>query len=211
MSGRSDCRGRFTASLILLAVLAGVCTPVFAQSPGAMTSRMVLKVSDPDRIADLLAEKAVAMGGYFVERDNRSIRLKIPSASIEAFGEFAMAKGTVLTRELSSEDVFSILTEKKARLKSKRRVQAQYLDVLKTARADAVVMVEKEIAALVQEIEILQGEIRLLEHRLAFAEALIEFTFKDRSAPPVSGNSSFPWLNTVNITDLLEEFQHERE
>lgn len=196
--------------LTILISIPSIADAIPAKPSAAISSRMILKVNDPDRTADLLVEKAAVMGGYFVERTNGYIKFKIPAGELEAFLQFSTDQGIVLTRELNSADVFTGLGEKKSRLKSKNQVKAQYLDVLKTARADAVVMVEEEITTLVQEIETLQGEIRMLEHRLAFSEVLIEFSFRDRSVPTVHGHSSFPWLNTVNITDLLKEFQYDR-
>ena len=40
------------------------------------------------------------------------------------------------------------------------------------------------------------------------AEITVSFRFRDRAAPAATGTSSFPWLNTVNLTDLVEDFRH---
>ncbi len=173
------------------------------------SASMLVKVTDPERTADLLVEKAAAMGGYFVLRDNNYIKVKIPSAAMEDFHNLAADQGLLLSRELNSEDVNTSLVQKKALLKSKTAIKDQYITVLKEAKAESVVMVENEITGLVHEIEILKGEIRMIEHRLAFSEVVIRFSFKDRSAPTAQGPSSFPWLNNVQLSDLLRVFQYD--
>lgn len=206
-------RGVTVAALAVLIFLVSIACPVGAlpsQPASAISTKMILKVTDPERSADLLAEKADALGGYFVLRNNSCIKVKIPAGAMEGFLKFSTDQGIVLTREQSSEDLNAALFYKKSLLKSKTEIKTQYLNVLKEAKVEAVVMVENEITNLVHEIETLKGEIRMIEHRLSFAEALIEFRFKDRSTPTAQGPSSFPWLNNINISDLLKAFQYGR-
>ena len=46
----------------------------------------------------------------------------------------------------------------------------------------------------------------LMRHRIAFARIEVLFEYRDRSAPVPDGRSSFAWLNSMNLSDLLEEF-----
>jgi hypothetical protein len=58
----------------------------------------------------------------------------------------------------------------------------------------------------VAEIETLKGQLRHLQDRIALARVEVRFEYRDRSAPVPDGSSSFAWLNTMNLIDLLEEF-----
>ncbi len=137
------------------------------------------------------------------------VEFRIPTAAVKDFLLFAEKQGATVERNYSAEDFGEELSRKQAALKSKETVGSEYLKVLEEADVKAVVMVEKAITELVREIEILKGRIRYIRHRLDFAVIRISFKFKDRSAPTADGASSFPWLNTMNISDLVEEFQYE--
>jgi len=87
-------------------------------------------------------------------------------------------------------------------------VLERYFDVLHNARPQAVTTVEHEMTSLIAEIEQLQGALVFAEHRLSYAQLDVSFEFRDRQAPVNNGNSSFPWLNTMNLADLIGDFQY---
>ncbi len=128
----------------------------------------------------------------------------------DKFLEFAEKQGTVIQREYKTDHKGFDLLRTEAMLKSREEIRLQYLEVLKKANAKTILAVEKEIADLIKGIETLKGEIRYMKHRLRFAEIEISFDFRERSAPAPDGKSSFPWLNTMNLPDLVEEFQYAR-
>jgi len=96
-----------------------------------------------------------------------------------------------------------MLLSKQAALKARLATQKQYEALLKQANVDAVLYVEKELIQLIAEIETLKGTIRHLEHRIQYAQVQVAFEYIDRPAPATDGNSSFEWLNSMNLTDLL--------
>lgn len=196
---------------LLAPILAGIAFAGSNPSPKAVVvSVLALKVADRESVSNLLVEKAKSLGGYFKSLDNRGAKFRIPVEKTETFLEFAEKQGTVIQREYKTDHIGFDLLRKEATLKSREEIRDQYLDVLKKADAKTILAVEKEIAGLIKEIENLKGEIRFMKHRLRFAEIEIAFHFRDRSAPAPDGSSSFPWLNTLNLPDLVEEFQHAR-
>ena len=84
----------------------------------------------------------------------------------------------------------------------------RYFQVLRGANDRAVVEIEAQMIGLVEEIEALKGAIRLLEHQMQYAELTVSFQFRDRRPPTRDGRSSFGWLNTMNLVDLVQEFSH---
>ncbi|MBI5062683.1 MAG: DUF4349 domain-containing protein [Desulfatitalea sp.] len=112
-----------------------------------------------------------------------------------------------MERSLRRDDLSEEVLRKTAALKAKQKIQAQYLDLLaQAADVQASLTIEKELVQLTAEIETLQGSLRHLQHRLGFAEVQVLFEFEDRNAPAPTGVSSFAWLNTLNLTDLLEDY-----
>ncbi len=198
--------------LFISVLLIGVTpAPGAALDPpaAAISSEMVLKVNDSDHVASALVEKAEALGGYFISRKLDFVVFRIPTGAAKDFLLFGETLGSTVERNYSAKDFGMELSRKKASLKSKEAVLTEYLKVLGEADAKAVVAVEKAITDLIREIEILKGRIRYIRHQLDFAAIRISFKFRDRSAPAADGASSFPWLNTMNISDLVEEYHYE--
>jgi hypothetical protein len=168
----------------------------------------VLKVSEPARVADELVARGEKLGGYFSQRTDTTLVLRVPSRDVAQLTPFIEQSGVVVTQQQQARDLGPELLQKRTVLASRQRVLDRYLEVLDTANAAAVVTVEHEINALVQEIEQLSGALRLLEHQLQLAEVRLDFQFPDRRPPIRQGQSSFAWLNSVDLMTLIGAFAH---
>ncbi len=125
---------------------------------------------------------------------------------IETFMEFVPKLGEITDHSLKRYYLGEHLIEKESSLSGKMEVMAQYMKVLEEAETEAILLVEKEIIHLMEAIEKLKGEIRYLKHCIRFAKINISFRFRDRTIPKNDGTSSFPWLNTMNLSDLIGDF-----
>lgn len=175
----------------------------------ALSSSLVIKVADRDTAADALIAATEKLDGYFTTRSDEMVVLKVPVASAKALTAQAEKMGVVIERNFEARDVGALLDEKRTLLKSRQGVFKRYFAVLNSASSNTIVEVEAEMTRLVQEIEVLQGTIRLIEHQLTFAQVIVRFEFHDRRPPVRDGTSSFAWLNTMNLADLIWEFGHE--
>ena len=190
----------------LAAVLLLTGTAVGAEETSAVQVQMVVKVSDRDHAAERLVAGAAALQGYFTRRARDGVVLQVPAEGLKALLADAGAVGQVIDRQWRREDLGGVLIELEAALKAKTEVQRQYLALLAQADTDAALAVEEELVRLTAEIETLQGRIRHLRHRIAFARVEVRFDHRDRPMPAPDGRSSFAWLNTLNLSDLLEDF-----
>jgi hypothetical protein len=200
--------GRYT--LFVMAMWAwGLAAPALAET-GAETSalgaRVVVKVDDRDRAAAAVQAAAEAAGGYFSEKSDRGLTLKVPTAKAEGLIALAEGQGRRVERSLRRDDLSEELLRKTAALKAKQQIQAQYLTLLAQADLSGTLAIEKELVQLGADIERLEGRLRYLQHRLSFAEVRVLFEFEERTAPAPTGVSSFAWLNSLNLSDLLEDF-----
>lgn len=191
--------------LLVSAALMSV-TNAWAGQTSAVKVRMVVKVGDRQETADRLARSAEKNKGYFIQKSGQGITLRVPAAAVNTILSEAGQLGQVIDRQFQREDLGGALLQKEAALKAKSDVQRRYLALLDQADTEAALYVEKELIKKVAEIEALKGEIRFLRHRIAFARIEVQFQYRDRSAPVPDGGSSFAWLNTMNLSDLLEEF-----
>lgn len=176
----------------------------------ALSSTIVIKVSDREKTADTLIDAAEEMGGYFTVRSDDLVTLKVPSARGQALIDEALPMGKVVERSFQAQDMGASLDEKRTLLQSRQEVLQRYFAVLNNATPDTVVEVEAEMTSLVQAIEELKGSIRFIEHQLEYASITVRFEFRERRPPARDGSSSFPWLNTMNLADLFGEFSHDR-
>ncbi|NUM34831.1 MAG: DUF4349 domain-containing protein [Candidatus Brocadiae bacterium] len=170
---------------------------------------LVLKVSNPVIAAKQMLEKVSGLGGYFSLQTQESLVLKVPRKHIQSMIATAIDLGVVVGRNFEAKNVGLELEAMKARLQSQSDVLEKFLLIMNSANQEGIVSVETEITKLLEEIDKLKGSLRLLEHRLEYAELRIDFRFRERKAPVPNGVSSFPWLNTMNLEDLIEEFKHD--
>lgn len=179
------------------------------QTQDVITASLVLKVQVPEDAASALVARAEKLGGYFSRRTQQQLVLKIPAEQVNDWLAYAATLGVVAERSFERQNVNQQLVESRSRLGAREEVMKRYLELLQEAGTASVLQVEQEVNRMVGEIESIKGQLRLTEHRIQFAELTVSFKFRDRAAPLRDGRSSFPWLNTVNLADLVEDFQYE--
>lgn len=172
-----------------------------------INSNITLKVQKKEQVADALVSKAEELGGYYSSRSDYALQLKIPVAKAEEYLEFVTEQGLVANRSFNSQSLSQEIADLRARLKTREELLQKYFGILEEAQSDHVIAVENEVIRLISEIENLKGQLRKQEHLSTFADISIEFRFRNRRAPIADGSSSFAWINTLNITDMLYNFQ----
>lgn len=172
----------------------------------AVTTQLTLKVAQPRDAADRVIVMAEAAGGYLFALDEDLVRVKVPAAAVERVRDQTAALGTVIGRSHRAEDLGDSIDQLATRIRSRRSTLARYFQVLDDAGPDAVVTVERQIMRLVEELERMQGQLRVSNHRIENAELRVDFRAIERRPPAPSGPSPFDWINAVNLTDLYGDF-----
>jgi len=200
-------------------IMAGILFCLFTVLPEAHTfagpalfeqSTLTISLSDPDSAADDLIAKAQSLDGYFTYLADQSVTFRIPSSKSAGFLAYCETKGIVLEKQFETTGFDEQLDQKRTSLKAKQEILDRYLAVLKNAKKKTIVSVERAVQEVTSDIETLKGSITYMEHELAFAKIIVQFQFKDRTAPVYSGTSSFPWLNTMNLQTMIEDFNDEK-
>ncbi len=172
----------------------------------AYVINLTIAVEKPEETSDKLVSLTRELGGYFAQRDLQQLVLKVPRDKRQALIDAALEQGLVMTRSEQARDLSRELLQTRTLLKSRETVLSKYFDIMIGAQFHAVLQVEQQITALVQEIEGLKGRLKQIEHELRYAVITVRFQFKQRRPPRRDGNSPFPWLNTVNLVDVLENY-----
>jgi hypothetical protein len=179
-------------------------------SSTAITGMLTLRVNDREAAIDAAIKDAEAAGGWFQSLGKDHVSLRIPVDHSRDFLEAQRRHGDLLDRRYSAQDLGAQMRDLEGLIAARRDVLLKYLSVLDTASPKAVVSVEREVTRVVQQIEQAEGQLRVLRDRADYARIDLHFRFRERRAPRRDGSSSFAWLNTMNVGDMVDDMRSGR-
>lgn len=174
-----------------------------APQPTRVTASLTVAVTQWESAADALVASATSQGGWFQSRTRSALSLRVPTAQVDELVALAESQGKVIARSIARDDVGQQIAELRGRLKAREEVLERYYDVLSTASSSSIVAVEGQVLHAIEQIETLKGQLRLVEDQATYGRVEISFQFRDRAAPVQDGSSSFGWLNTLNVQDVI--------
>ncbi len=165
------------------------------------TGYLTLEVEDIAKSMDEVANMADGMGGYVVSSDKReyetgvsgSIRIRVPSERFEeAFERLRQFAIAVPYENTEAVDVTEEYVDLEARLRNLEATEAQYLALLEKAEeVEDMLMVQRELSNVREEIERIEGRMLYLERTSDMA--LIEINLQETKglAAPWSASEAF--------------------
>jgi Domain of unknown function (DUF4349) len=163
-------------------------------------AEITLEADSPDDASANITKIVENKGGFVVESqkqtndtkatksDSVTIIVRVPSAKFEeSLDEIRKLSGRVISETVKGQDVTEEFIDVEARLKSKKALEAQFLEIMK--RSDTVedaLNVQRQLADVRSEIEQIEGRKRFLENQSSLS------TIKLRLQMPTvfSANSS---------------------
>lgn len=154
--------------------------PVPAERKIIRDATLTLEVEEPVKAAERITSIADSRGGYVVSSESRhvssggrkgksyevfTVQFRVPAAQFEAaLKDVRATAGEVTAEKVSGKDVTEEYIDLEARLRTQRALEAQLLDIMKTARevSDAI-SVQRELTNVRTEIERVEGRRRFLE------------------------------------------------
>ena len=129
--------------------------------------------------------KATKTYKAYIQNDNsgtdygsvyRNITLRIPNNNFDVFiAEISKGVSHFDKKEINAEDVTEEFVDVEARLKAKHTLENRYLELLKKAnKVSEILEIEKELAAIREEIEAAEGRLKYLENRVSMSTISIE-------------------------------------
>lgn len=107
----------------------------------------------------------------------RNVTVKVPSQNFDAFIS-DVSKGVSYFEEknITAEDVTERYIDLNSRLKTKRKLEERYLEILKKAtKVSEILEIEKQISTIREEIEAKEGQLKYLESRVAESTITLYF------------------------------------
>lgn len=107
----------------------------------------------------------------------RNLTVRIPSQNFDPFIK-SISEGVSYfeRKEISAEDVTEQYIDLESRLKTKKKLENRYLEILqKATKISEILEIEKQISIIREEIEAKEGQLKYLESRVSESTINIEF------------------------------------
>ncbi|WP_281231375.1 DUF4349 domain-containing protein [Flavobacterium gelatinilyticum] len=107
----------------------------------------------------------------------RNIKVKVPSQNFDNFIN-AVSKGVSYfeRKDISAVDVTEQYIDLNSRLKTKKKLEERYLQILqKAVKISEILEIEKQLSAIREEIEAKEGQLKYLQSRVSESTITIEF------------------------------------
>jgi hypothetical protein len=171
----------------------------------ALTAHVVLKVVHPEQARRELLAEVEKLGGFAVLVSDTELRVKVPPAHIGDTLDAVTRRGLVVEKSLAREDLTQSIAQLEGRLRSKQDIFVRLRRFIDDSDVAATLQIERQMTALVSEVEQVGGQLRVERERTRWALVTVAFQFRERDRI-VYVRSPFQWLNSVDLNRFLGEF-----
>ena len=167
--------------------------------------RATLLVADPAESGDLISRWAESKGGYFLLKSENQVVFRFPFNEIKGLRElFADISERIIEITPGAVDLREQILGLQSGIRSRESILKKNLSFIDRADVAGTLAIEREVHALLQEIEKLKGTLRKLNTDRRLARGEIYLSFREQSLPQ-DIPSSFDWINTVDFYKLMQE------
>lgn len=168
------------------------------------SAQLALAVFEVEKNVDAVEKIASEAGGYLALRGDRQITVRVPKTRFDDTIRRIERLGDVLHRNVSSEDVTDQYVDLELRLKNAVAVRARLEKLLEHATVKDAVEIHRELAKVTDEIERLEGKLKLLKDRVAFSTITVTFERSQTQQVRAQALLPFPWMQTMGLEPLLK-------
>ena len=168
-------------------------------------ARLRLSVKDLNEAVDQLTRRATEVGGYVSgsvrenhpERPSANITYRVPQPEYAGFLVFAGSLGNAEHESVSSTDVTEEFVDLEARLTNRQLHEERLTNMFAQANTiDELIVVERELVRVREDIERLQGRLRYLSENIAMSTVEV-YLYQTQ------GETQIPGLGPVGINETL--------
>lgn len=208
-AGGGDADSKTTESSLLLAANDVGPSKTVADAPrsGNMlvyTASLGMAVYQVQTGLDAVEKVGRELGGYLSSRQDNAVTIRVPR---ERFND-AIARieqlGDVTHQDIKAQDVTDEYVDLAARLKNAYAMRDRLKELLARALVKEALDIEKELGRVTEDIERMEGKLKLLAAQIAFST--ISVTFSPIAVEQVHDSSlltAFPWLQALGLQSLL--------
>ena len=149
---------------------------------------------------------AEEMDGYLQKMSGNAIVIRVPAAKFHIAAARLADIGTVTHRDITAQDVTEQHVDLEIRLKNAQAMADRLRKLVEQAiDVKAALLVEQELTRVMTEIERLEGQLKGLESRVAYATLTVTFQPLRHAAPTPALEVKLPflWLHGLGLDNLL--------
>jgi hypothetical protein len=169
------------------------------------TANITMAVYQVETALQGVEQAARDAGGYLSVRLDTSITVRVPRDRFDDAIARIEKLGDVTHRDIKAQDVTDEYVDLQARLKNAYAMRDRLTELLARAAVKEAIDIEKELGRVTEEIERMEGRMKLLRDQIAFSTITVSF---NPLAPDRVRESSmlnaFPWLQNLGLGSLLD-------
>lgn len=143
------------------------------------------------------------LGGYLSMRGDHEITVRVPRDKFrEALAQIEKI-GDVIHRDVKAIDVTDEFVDAESRLKNARVMRDRLQALLLKAAVKEAIEIEKELGRVTEQIEVLEGKMKMLSDRIAFSTITVRYTAKGPGDARPNFHLPFVWVQTLGVHRLL--------
>lgn len=148
------------------------------------------------------------VGGYLSSRQDNAITVRVPRDKFDDAVGSIEKLGDVTHRDIKAQDVTDEYVDIAARLKNAYAIRDKLNELLSRAAVKEALEIEKELGRVTEDIERMEGKLKLLRDQIAFSTITVSFTpLATQQVKDSSLLAPFPWLQDIGLQSLLNVHQ----
>ena len=142
-------------------------------------------------------------GGFLAQKGDRAITIRVPRARFEITLAAIDKVGDVVHRDIQAHDVTDEFVDLEIRIKNARAMRTRLQTLLERANVKEALEIEKELHRVTEELELLEGKIKLLKDKIAYSTITVTFAPRGSALQASKIRLPFPWLSQLGLPSLL--------
>jgi hypothetical protein len=168
------------------------------------TANLAIAVHHVDERQEQLIALAREHHGFFSVRTGDQLVLRVPAADFDAVMQAIEAAGSILSREVRAEDVGQQYRDIRIRISALDTMRERLEQLLGRAEnVEHALQVERELERVVTQLELLKGQLRHLDDRIAYSTITIMFRPVQTLQVDERFELPFRWLRELGVDRLL--------
>ena len=167
------------------------------------TARITMAVYQVEQGIGAVEKIARDMGGYLSLKRDREITIRVPRNRFDPTLAAIDKIGDVLHRDIQAQDVTDEFVDTEIRIKNARAMQVRLKALLEKAPVKEALEIEKEMRRVTDEIELLEGKLKLLKDKIAYSTITVVFEPRGTTLQSTRIRLPFPWLTSLGLPTLL--------
>jgi hypothetical protein len=167
------------------------------------TARVTMAVYQVDQGVAAVEKLARENGGYLALKRDREITIRVPRNRFDPVLVQIDKIGDVLHRDVQAQDVTDEFVDTEVRIKNARAMQARLKILLDKANVKEALEIEKEMRRVTEELELLEGKLKLLKDKIAYSTITVAFEPRGSAIQATRIRLPFPWLQQLGLPALL--------